>query len=381
VSVFFLLYGVVLGAWTSRIPAIKQRLGLGDGQLSVGLLAFAAGAIVGMQLSGRLVDRYGSATIMAPAAVAVGGLLIAPAHAGSLPLLASSLLAFGTVLGCLNVAMNANALEVQRAWQGVIISSFHAVYSVGGFLGAAAGGLFASAGLGAGATFTAVAAVAVVTAGVARRWVLSTDRAGRPGSRVPAPAPAPTAVGSRRVTFLGGLVFCCLVGEGAAADWSTVYLRDDLGSTPGIAAAAYASFAAMMLAGRLAGDRLASRLGPVRLVRGSAVLAAAGLTAGLAANRPAAGVIGFGLLGAGLSSIAPQVFSAAGNLDPARAGQAIARVAGLGFLGLAVGPVLIGAAAELVGLPVALLIPAVLVLTVALAAPALRPPPTPQLPD
>jgi predicted MFS family arabinose efflux permease len=376
VSLLFLLYGAILGTWTARIPAVKQRLALSDGQLSVGLLAFAAGAILGMQLSGRLVDRYRSGRVMIPAALADGVLLVLPALAFDLASLVVCLLAFGAVHGTLNVAMNVNAVEVQRAWRGPILSSCHAVYSGGGFLGAAAGGLFAAAGAGAGATFLSVGAGAVVVALAAGRWALppepaaQTDpasppepsRARRPGTRI---APG--------VIFLGVLVFCCLVGEGAAADWSSVYLRDSLGSTAGFAAAAYGAFSIMMMAGRLVGDQLTARLGPVRLVQASGVLAAAGLAAALLAGRPIAGVVGFGCLGAGLSCIAPQVFSAAGSRDPARAGSAIARVAGIGFLGFVVGPVVIGAAAQLFGLPRALAIPAVLALFVAAAAPALRP--------
>ncbi|MEN3361728.1 MAG: hypothetical protein V7637_5710 [Mycobacteriales bacterium] len=387
VSVVFLLYGTMLGAWTSRIPAIKQRLALSDGRLSLGLLAFAAGSILGMQLAGRLVDRYGSAPVIAPAALLDAVLLVGPARAVNLPTLAVALLAFGAALGTLNVAMNANALEVQRAAGRAIISSFHAVYSVGGFLGAAVGGLFASAGLGPTATFGAVCGTVVAVTLVARRWIFTaataataaTGATGGPPDRADRAAP-PARGRVSRVTFLGALVFCCLVGEGAAADWSTVYLRDDLGSAPGLAAAAYATFSACMLAGRLVADRLVAAVGPVRLVRWSAVVAAVGLAAALAVDRQAAGLVGFGLLGAGLSGIAPQVFSTAGNLDPARAGQAIARVAGLGFLGFAVGPVLIGGVASLVGLPVALLVPAVLALFVAAAAPALRLPHDPPAP-
>jgi predicted MFS family arabinose efflux permease len=370
VSLLFLLYGTILGAWTARIPAIKQRLGLSDGQLSIGLLAFAAGAIVGMQAAGPLVDRLRSGRVTIPAAVADGALLVLPAYAFNLASLAICLLAFGAVHGTLNVAMNVNAVEVQRAWGRPIISSCHAVYSAGGFLGAGVGGLFAYAGAPAGATFLSVAVLAVAVATWSAAWTLPHDSPPppSPGSDAPGGAAALSAV-----LFLGVLVFCCLVGEGAAADWSAVYLRDSLGSPAGFAATAYAAFSVAMMAGRLAGDRLAARFGPVRLVRACGVLAAAGLAAALLIGRPVAGVVGFACLGAGLSCIAPQVFSAAGSRDPARAGQAIGRVAGIGFLGFVVGPVLIGGAAQLVGLPRALLIPAVLALFVAAAAPALRP--------
>ncbi|WP_254549941.1 MFS transporter [Catellatospora tritici] len=369
VSLQFALYGTILGTWTARIPAIKQHLELTDGQLSVGLLAFAAGAIIGMQAAGRLVDRLGSARLLLPIVLADGLLLVSPALAGNLVVLVACLLAFGTAHGLLNIAMNAAAVQTQRAWQTPIMSSFHAVYSVGGFLGAAIGGLCAYAGLSATATFAAVTGLVAVTAVPTARWGLDADapQAQVRPDRTVAPLPG--------VTLLGVLVFCCLVGEGAAADWSTVYLRDSLGSTPGFAAAAYAAFSIMMMAGRLVGDRLTRALGPVRLVRASGLLAAAGLGVALLIGHPVAAVAGFGCLGAGLACIAPQVFSAAGSQDPARAGQAIARVASLGFLGFVVGPIVIGAAAEVTGLPAALSVPAVLALFVAASAAALRPRP------
>ena len=400
-SLLFLLYGVVLGAWTSRIPAVKQGLGLSDGQLSVALLAFAAGAIVGMQAVGRLVDRFGSRRVMLPAALVDGGMLLAPAFAPNLPLLVLALFGFGAVHGTLNIGMNANAVEVQRAWQRPIISSFHAVYSIGGFVGSAAGGVFARAGYGPGATFACVTALVVVGVGWSSRWAVSPDADGlaaRPrhddngrhddgrdseGRDDESHDDEDERIGlteSRRkrgisgpVLFLGVLAFCCIAGEGAAADWSAVYLRDNLGTSAGFAATAYSAFAICMTAGRLIGDRLTAALGPVRLVRGCGVLASVGLAIGLLINAPIGGVFGFACLGAGLSCIVPQVFSTAGTRDPAHAGEAIARVASLGFLGFIIGPILIGGAAELVGLPAALGIPVVLVLAVALAAPALRP--------
>jgi predicted MFS family arabinose efflux permease len=366
----FLLYGTLLGTWTARIPAVKQHLGLTDGQLSLALLGFAGGAVVGMQVAGWLVDRFGSRSVTVPAAAADAVVLVLPALAPNLVTLAAALFLFGVVHGTLNVAMNAQAVAVQRARGHGGISMFHAVYSVGGFLGAAIGGVFASAHQGPVTTFVCVAVGGLVLTGVVR--ALSTEE----------PEPEPTdveerssgRVGVQGLLFLGVLVFCCLVGEGAAADWSSVYLKEDLHSDAGFAASAYAAFSLMMMAGRLVGDRLTATVGPVRLVFGSGVLAAVGLGAGLLADNRVGAVVGFGLFGAGLSCIAPQVFAAAGNRDPARAGSAIARVAGLGFLGFVVGPVVIGQASRAVPLGVALAIPAVLALFVALSARAVRSP-------
>ncbi|MET7424587.1 MFS transporter [Dactylosporangium sp. NPDC005555] len=432
-AVLFLLFGITLGVWTVRIPAVKRDLALGDGALSVALLAFAAGAITGMQATGRLVDRFGSRRVMLPVAFAEGLVLVLPAYAPGLPALAVALFVFGAVHGTLNIAMNANAIDVQRAWQRhirprPIMSSFHAVYSIGGFIGASTGGLFAHAGIGPRTTFTAVAATMVALAGWSALWAMPSDPfAGQAPARddqADAPAPRDEQLAGqaardepgagrlaldepgagrvvrdepgagqvvrdepgagqvvrdepgppvRGVLFLGVLVCCALVGEGAAADWSAVYLRDDLHSSAGFAAAAFAAFSVAMTVTRLVGDRLTARFGPVLLVRASGLLAAAGLGGALLIGEPPAAVAGFACLGAGMALIAPQVYSAAGDRNPDAAGRALARVVGLGYLGFLLGPVLIGAASTVAGLPGALAIPVVLSLFVAASATALRP--------
>lgn len=367
-AAIFLLYGVLLGTWTSRIPAVKAHLQLSDSRLSWALLAFAAGAIAGMQAGGRVVDRLGAGRVLLPAVVLDAVALVLPGGAPDLALLVLALFAFGAVHGVLNVAMNVNAVEVQAALGRPIISSCHAVYSIGGFCGAAIGGLFAYAGRGAVATFLGASALVLLLAVLVA-----------PSTRgFEAPRPDRDQVDVTPVTgvlFLGVLAFCCLVGEGAAADWSAVYLRDTLGTTAAFATSAYACFAVMMTAGRLVGDRLAQRFGPVALARAGGLLASAGLASCLLVGRPFAGVLGFGCLGAGLSCVAPQVFAAAGLRNPGRAGAAIGRVAGLGFVGFVVGPVAIGGLAQPAGLAGALVLPALLAAFVAAAAGALAPRP------
>jgi MFS family permease len=172
---------------------------------------------------------------------------------------------------------------------------------------------------------------------------------------------------------LGLLALCAVIGEGTAGNWSAIYLRDDLRTTSGLAVSGFAAFSVAMTVGRLLGDRLAARFGPVRLVRGCGLLAATSLSAGLASNEPVGAIAGFALFGAGLSCVVPQLFSAAGNADPDQPGTGLARVAGLGYIGLVGGPVLIGACATLTGLPLALGIPVLLGLCVAASARVLDP--------
>ncbi|MBZ6176239.1 MFS transporter [Streptomyces olivaceus] len=373
-SLLFLLFGTALGTWTSRIPAVKGHLGLSDGLLSLALLAFAVGSIVGMLLLGRLADRFGSTLVMVPTALLEGVLLVPPAYVGSLAGLAAALFLFGLTHGTLNIAMNANAVHVQEAYGRPIMSSFHAVYSIGGFLGAAVGGVLARQDVGPGATFITVGTGVLVLAGWAGLWALPETRPERiPPAGGPTEARGKDSVVSLDLIFLGLLAMCALVGEGTAADWSAVYMHESLGSSAGTAAAAFAAFSVAMTAGRLLGDRLAARFGPVRLVRASGVLASVGMLAALLIGHPAAGLVGFACLGAGMACIAPQVYSAAGRRNPARAGAALSLVVSLGYTGFLVGPIVVGAVSTVTGLPTALGVPVLLVLFVALGASALRP--------
>jgi hypothetical protein len=200
--------------------------------------------------------------------------------------------------------------------------------------------------------------------GLTRGGAIRPHRLMRRGWAAWAGRPTRGGPGSARLTGLGLLALCCLIAESAVANWSGVYLRGDLGAPRGYAAAGFAGFSLAMAAGRLAGDRLAVRYGPVCLVRGSGLLASSGLAAALWTRNPVGAVIGFAACGAGLSCTIPQFLSAAGHADPQRPGGGIARVARLGYLGLVGGPALIGGSASVAGLPAALCIPVVLGLCV-----------------
>jgi fucose permease len=206
-----------------------------------------------------------------------------------------------------------------------------------------------------------------------------THRAKTPGPP-PAPiAPAVTQIATRTrrqvhrlILALGILGICGLAGEGAAGDWSAVYLRDNLGTSAGLAALAFSAFSVTMTLGRAVGDRLIHRFGVVSVIRACGVLASAGLAVGLAARVPAFAIAGFTVFGAGLSIVVPQVFAAGGRADQLRPGSGLARVVGLGYTGMAAGPAIIGLVANRVGLHLALLIPLALAAWIAIAAPVLR---------
>jgi MFS family permease len=370
VSVAFLVNGAAIANWVPRVPAVKAALGTSDGPLGLALLGLGVGAAVALLAAGRVVARFGSRPVTRVAGIALCAALVGPGLAGDLPMLALSLALFGAASGLMDVAMNAHGALVERYYGRPVMASLHGLWSVGGLVGAVTGGLAARAGWTPARHF-AVAALclgALLVAGTWRLLPASLDvapagpRGGaerRRGSGMP---------WSRPLLLLGVVGFSSFFGEGSAHDWSAIYLHDVLGTSPGMAAAAFAAFSLAMATVRFGGDRLSARFGPVRLVRASGLVAAAGFGLGLLAHQPVAGVVGFALLGAGLACVVPVTFSAAGHLGGGLAGVAISRVAAVSYLATFTGPPVIGLVADVVGLSVALAIPVVLAVVVALCA-------------
>jgi MFS family permease len=372
---YFFILGAATATWSARLPAIKEALHLSDGRLGLVLFAVPAGSVLTLPISGRIVDRFGAIRVtriagaMCPAALVLIGL---GPQTGSLAVLVAALACYGAVAGLLDVSMNACGAKLEIAYGRPILSSLHAGYSIAGLAGAGIGGLSAWLGVGPLPTFaaTAVALMAVGLLAGPRLTIPSVPAAIRHPEEAP---PRTLRQISVVIWVLGLLALCGQVGEGAAGDWSAVYLHVDLGTSAGLAAAGLAAFSITMAAGRMVGDRLAARFGSVRLVRASGLVAGLGLAAGLLIGTPAAAVAGFALLGAGLAGIFPQIVSSAVRLDPSRAGHNIGRIAAVAYTGLLGGPVAIGAAASGVGLRDALFIPAALSVVVAAAAGVLRP--------
>jgi MFS family permease len=409
VIAYFAILGMAEGVWVVHIPAAKARLHLSDGRLGVALLVGPAALVMVMPVAGRLADRFGSSGITRPVGVVVAFLPVILGSVRTIGMLLAGLLAFGVAGGLLAVSINAQGVLVERAYRRPLMASFHASYSLGGLSGAVTGGILAWVRAGPVSACLVAALPSAVAAAAAGRWLLAESALARHGRLVPDCHPAAecevrrpsqgrpsrsrpsrsrpsrsrpshgavreagSGRGSSRVVALGLLALCSVVGEGTAGNWSAIYLRDDLRAPSGLAVSGFAAFSVAMTVGRLLGDRLAARFGPVRLVRGCGLLAATSLAAGLASNEPVGAVAGFALFGAGLSCVVPQLLSAAGNADPDQPGTGLARVAGLGYIGLVGGPVLIGACAALTGLPVALGIPVVLGLCVAASAGVLDP--------
>jgi predicted MFS family arabinose efflux permease len=367
VVAFFAVLGVAYGVWLSRIPAIKQHLHLSDSLLGLALLAAPAGLVIAVPLAGRIVHKTGSRLPVLAAGSCVALAPILMGVAANVAALMASLFAFGFAGGILDVGMNAQAVHVERGCGRPLMSSFHACFSFGGLAGALLGGVFAWAGVGPALNFAAVGITLALTALLAGRWLLR-DRPGADDRPQTAASGQPRPRMTMLLLVLALLAICSLLGEGAAEGWSAVYLRDNLHTAAAFAALGYAGFSVAMAFGRLSGDRLAAWLGPAAVLRCCGLLAAAGLATALLSRSPGGAIAGFTLFGAGLSCTFPLMLSAAGNADPLQPAHGIARVAGLGYIGMLGGPVLIGTLAGRLGLAMALAVPVLLALVVAAGA-------------
>ena len=370
VKLLFFLNGALFATWASRVPAVQAARGLNNGELGLALLAMASGAVVAMPTAGWLGARFGSDKVCKATALVYCALLPGLVLAPNFALFALTLFGFGMVHGGLDVAMNAQAIAVEKRYGRPIMSSFHALWSTGGLTGAALGGLLAGQGLKPLAHF---AVVAVLLAGAALlTFPHLLERAGAPVEASGKHAPTPMFTWpTRSLLALGAIALCIMVGEGAMADWSAVYLRNTIGTKESLAAAGYAAFSIAMAGGRFLGDRLTARFGPMNLARAGGLVAAAGLLLALMFQNTAVALAGFACVGLGFATIVPMVFSAAGHRPGANPDIAVASVTTLGYLGFLVGPPLIGFVAELVGLRYSLGMIVATSLVAAMLAPAL----------
>jgi MFS family permease len=364
VSLFFFLNGALFAHWVSRIPAVKAKLVLDEAQLGLTLLAMAVGAICSFPVTGWAIGRWGSRlpTLLGLLLMAIG--LLAAGWAPSQGWLMVALLVMGMGNGGVDVAMNAQAVEVEKHYQRPILSSFHALWTLGALVGAAGGAGLTALSWSVPAHFSLVVGFTVVAAWVAYRQLLLVPPvvSGNPVFAFP----------PRPLWAVGFLAFFAAVAEGAMADWSAVYLRSNLQTSEAVAAVGYACFAVAMLVSRVLGDGMKQRFGAHGVALSGGLLAAVGLALGLWSNQLIPTLVGFALVGWGVAAAFPLAFSRAGHIKEVPQGVAMASVATLGYTGFLLGPPLIGFLAHQTSLQLALGAVVVAGAAVALLAPGLR---------
>ncbi|WP_078869406.1 MFS transporter [Streptomyces sp. NRRL B-1347] len=369
VSTVFFVTGAAFATWAARVPAVQDRLDLSAGQLAVALVGLSGGAFVGLPLVGGLVARYGSRTVlcvgMAVYLAALAGLAFVP----GLALLTAALALFACGNTAVDVAMNTQGVLVERAYARPVLGGFHAMFSLGGIVGAGVGGLVASAGVGTGPHFAVTAVVLCAVAAWAATALVPEPRRTERAAEDSGPLLALPGPG----LWIPGLVaFCALMGEGVVNDWGAVYLHEVTGASAGLAGVGFAVFSAGMVVGRLSADRVRSRVGTTRFTLGCATVAGVGALIPITSPTVLAGFLGYGLLGLGMAAVIPVVFSHAADLNPERPGPAIAAVSAVGYVGFLAGPPIIGALTESTTLRTAMLVLPALMATMAVLATRLR---------
>jgi len=361
--IVFFIAGFGMAAWAPLVPFAKIRANIDDGLLGLLLLCLGVGSIVAMPLAGALAARLGCRLVIALSTGLICLTLPFLATVSAIPQLVASLLIFGAGVGCLDVAMNIQAVIVERASGQTMMSGFHGLFSLGGIAGAA--GITILLGAGASpltAVLWVIAAIAVVLA-------LSASRLLPYGSKNEGPA---FAIPHGIVLFIGALCFILFLAEGALLDWSAVFLTSVRGMDASHAGLGYAAFALTMTIGRLTGDRVVRRVGSIRIVIFGGLCAAGGFALATLIPSWQVALLGYALVGVGCSNIVPVLFSSVGRQTVMPENVAVPAIMTLGYAGMLVGPAAIGFISHSTNLQTAFLVLVVLLLGVAASGRLLR---------
>jgi fucose permease len=360
-SSFFLVLGVASATWAALVPFVKARLALDEARLGGVLLVFGLGTVVSTVAAPLLIRRFGSRATLIAVGSALALFLPLLAAAPSTFVLAALLFGFGACTGLTGVTANAQAIVVEAASGRSLMSSFHALFSIGGLAGAGSASVALRAGLSMQQWTLLVAAALVLLIAVQHRGLVR-DRVDRvAASRSTAMPPMPVLV-------VGVMTMALYLAEGAVLDWGAVFLHEYREYDVAAAALGYAAFSVAMAAGRLLGDRIVARLGPVAVVRYGSIVAAAGFAIFVLLPWAPAGLIGCALIGVGASNVVPTLISSSARVSSFPTAAAVSAVAAMGTIGLIAGPALIGFLAKATSLSLALGLLAVVLLAVALNA-------------
>ena len=337
----FLVAGFGIACWAPLVPLAKHRLGVDDGTVGLLLLCLGIGSVVAMLATGPVTARYGSRPVIGGGGFGLALVLPALTVADTPWALGGLLLLFGAALGALDAAMNVHAVEVERAGARPMMSGFHALFSIGGFAGAAAMTGLLTAGVAA--PLGSLLCAAAMLAAMVVAWPRLLVARGEPTGTLFA---WPRGI----VLVLAGMAAVTFLVEGAMLDWSALLVRDRGLIAPAQAGIGYILFATAMTAGRLVGDRVTARLGDTATVASGGVVAVAGFAMLLAVPVAPVALGGFLLIGLGASNVVPVLFRQAGAQRAMPAALAVSAMTTIGYAGVLAGPAAVGFVADRVGL-------------------------------
>jgi MFS family permease len=343
-GLYFFAMGLCFGSWASRIPDIKASLQLSEGALGSILLMLPLGQMTMMPFSGRIAAKFGSKNILRVAIMAYIIMLSMIGQVSHAWQLAACLYLFGLCGNLCNISVNTQGVQLEKIYERPIFASFHGIWSVGGFSGAAIGLLMMRNEVSPALHLPAIAASIVLVNVLCQQFLLPKS------ATTTAPPKLRFRMPKGILLQLGFICFCCMSVEGCMFDWSGVYFKEVIQTEERFVSLGYAAFMITMATGRFMGDRLAERFGRKNMVMYSGLMIFSGLVTLIGFPLLIPATIGCMVVGFGVSSIIPLLYSTVGRLKMIPSSIAIATVAGTGYFGFLMGPPIIGYIAELISL-------------------------------
>jgi MFS family permease len=374
ITTAFIINGSMAGTFYSRIADIKEEFGLSNSALGFALLVVSIGVLVGLGFSGKQSAKRGSAPVTFYATYALGAALLLVGTANNYITLCLTFLVLGACLAIQDVAMNSHAIVLEHEADKRYMSTFHAMFSLGALGGGVVGAWFSQHNIDLMRHVAFIAMLVFLANFCVRNWFL-------PASLDQHPIEGKKKIKKPKLFLIVGLLgLCAAIGEGSAGDWGAILARDTFNATPFISTLPYICFSAAMVIGRLFGDRLATKYGPMNLIIGGGTIAGVGLGGGLLVGGIGGVVFGWFAAGIGLSIVVPMLFTQAGEIAKTRfegqfaPSEGVAIVSGIAYFGFLVGPPILGFLGDAIGLRWALMVPAILALLMAFGAkPVLSP--------
>ncbi|MFT4152463.1 MFS transporter [Parafilimonas sp.] len=340
ISIFFFIAGLTSASWASRIPDIKTSLQLSEAALGGVLFAVPAGQIAGLPLSGWLISKFGSRQLLIWVSLFFPLTLIMLSLTASVWQLVAVLFFFGFWGNLFNISMNTQAVGIESLYGRSIMASFHGLWSLAGFTGAALGNFFVSGKISPLIHFSVIAALTLLLVSFFYKYTLPDNN--RSAQQQPAFFVKP----NKHILLLGFIGFCCMICEGCMADWCGIYFHEVINSPIKYITLGYVAFTATMATGRFIGDRLITKFGVEKILQLSGVFIASGFVLIIVFPALQIAVTGCLLVGFGVSCVVPLIYALAGRLKDMSPQFALAAVSTISFLGFLVGPPVIGFIAQ-----------------------------------
>ena len=352
VFVYFLLCGSAVTVWATHIPVVQKNLGISHAQIGILILLLGAGALASMQAIGKAVDKHGSARILKACSIALGFALALPGFGVNYLSLSLAIFILGSTIGAIDIAMNAQALEIEAAYGRPIFSSFHAMWSIGGVVGTAVSSGALSLNLPMWLTMSAWGAFTIILGLLLSKDLLPMV----PTQRAPSIKSASAKIKELYfVIFIGCVSAAAAVIEGVGIDWSALLTIERFNVNVATAGISIGTFSAAMAIVRFLADKVVAKFGRIFVIRYGALLSSLGMALALTAPVIWVSWIGWAIAGIGVSAVVPQCMAFGSDIgDEQNQGRNLAKVVGLTYAGVLGGPAIIGFLGSLFGLQAAM---------------------------